>query len=289
MKDLNMNGLMETVKETKVAEKKQIKKRTTKQLIEAYLPQIEQALPKIMTPERFLSIVTTAIAKNPKLGECTPVSLIGAMLTSAQLGLEPNTILGQAYLIPYDKKKKQGDKWVVEKTEAQFQLGYRGMLTLAQRSGEFKTIQAHSVYENDLFDYELGLDPKLKHKPADSNRGEITHFYAMYKLVNGGEGFVVMSKEDVGKHGEKYSQSYNYKTSVWKEHFEAMAHKTVLKKLLKFAPVSTELAKVFEQDNQVKAEISGNMINVEPESIFETEEEVIEIDDLEEKKEDEVK
>lgn len=273
MENLKMENLMEKVENTKVIQKKVKKTKIIKELITDYLPQIKQALPKIMTPERFLSIMTTAITKTPKLAECTPISLISAMLASAQLGLEPNTVLGQSYLIPYNRKIKTGKKdqngkdiWE-EIPEVQFQLGYKGMLTLAQRSGEFKTIQAHTVKTNDFFDYELGLEPKLKHIPAETDRGEIRCFYAMYKLINGGNGFVVMSKQDVEQHGKKYSKTFDSKygtPTVWREHFEVMAHKTVLKKLLKFAPVSTDLAKIFEQDNTVKNDISGNMIEIQP-------------------------
>lgn len=267
----NLDTMVEKIEKTEITAKPKKEKKTIKNIIEDYLPQIKKALPQVMTPERFLNIMTTALAKNPLLAECTPVSIIGAMLTSAQLGLEPNTILGQAYLIPYKRSVNIGGKW--EKiNEAQFQLGYRGMLNLAMRSGEFKTIQAHTVFENDVFEYELGLEPKLKHIPAAKNRGEITHFYAMYQLTNGGNGFIVMSKEDIQKHGEKYSQSYNSKNSVWTEFFEQMAHKTVLKKLLKFAPMNTETLLKIEQDNTIKNEISENMIEIEPENIYEKEE-----------------
>lgn len=281
MKNLEMNGLMETIKETKVVEKKKAKTKNVEEMMTAYLPHIKKALPQVMTPERFLNIMTTAILKNPALLECTAESLIGAMLTSAQLGLEPNTILGQAYLIPYNRSVLVNGKW--EKVrEVQFQLGYKGMLNLAQRSAEFKTIQAHTVFYNDFFEYELGLEPKLKHIPAESNRGEIRCFYAMYQLVNGGNGFIVMSKEDIEKHSEKFSASIDKKNSVWKEHFEIMAHKTVLKKLLKFAPIKTDLLRVFEQDNTIKNEIKEDMLMVDPVNIFESPEEVI----LEEQKEE---
>lgn len=204
---------------------------------------IAKALPSTITPERFTRMATTAVTMNPDLGICTPASFIGAMLQAAALGLEPNTPLGQAYLIPYNRKDKrtgQGFK------EAQFQIGYRGMIELAHRSGEFKSIEAHIVYENDEFEYELGLDPKLKHKPAMRDKGEMQWVYAIYKLQSGGYGFEVMSKEDIERHREKYSKAANF--SPWDTNFEAMAKKTVIKQALKYAPLKSEFVKAMNNE-----------------------------------------
>ena len=107
-----------------------------------------------ITPERFTRIVTSALSSTPQLAETTPQSFLGAMMTAAQLGMEPNTPLGQAYLIPYKNKGR---------LECQFQLGYRGMVELAYRSGEVTIIQAHAVHENDEFEYSFGLEPSLNH------------------------------------------------------------------------------------------------------------------------------
>ena len=204
---------------------------------------ISKALPSAITPERFSRMATTAVTMNPDLGKCTPSSFIGAMLQAAALGLEPNTPLGQAYLIPYnryDKETKRSYK------EAQFQIGYRGMIELAHRSGDFMSIEAHIVYENDEFDYELGLEPKLKHKPAMKNRGEIVWVYAVYKLQSGGYGFEVMSKEDIDAHRKKYSKA---RTSPWDTAWEGMAKKTVIKQALKFAPLKSEFVKAMNKED----------------------------------------
>lgn len=200
---------------------------------------IAKALPSTITAERFTRMATTAVTMNPDLGKCTPASFIGAMLQAAALGLEPNTALGQAYLIPYNNYKT-GNK------EAQFQLGYRGMIELAHRSGEFKSIEAHVVYENDEFEYELGLEPKLKHKPAMKNRGSITWVYAVYKLQSGGYGFEVMSVDDINEHRKKYSKA---KTSPWDTAWEGMAKKTVIKQALKYAPLKSEFVKAMNNDD----------------------------------------
>jgi recombination protein RecT len=201
--------------------------------------QIAKALPSAITPERFARMAMTAVTMNPDLGKCTPPSFIGAMLQAASLGLEPNTPLGQAYLIPYNNYKS-GEK------EAQFQIGYRGLIELAHRSGEFKSIEAHIVYENDEFEYELGLEPKLRHKPAMKNRGEIVWVYAVYKLQSGGYGFEVMSKDDINEHRKKYSKA---RTSPWDTAWEGMAKKTVIKQALKYAPLKSEFVRAMTNED----------------------------------------
>lgn len=213
-----------------------------KGLIKRMQPGIANALPKTVSPERFTRILLTALSSNPKLQECTSTSFLGAMMQAAQLGLEPNTPLGLAYLIPYRNKGVM---------EASFQIGYKGLLDLAYRTGEYKDIYAHVVYENDVFEYELGLDQKLVHKPAMSNRGNPIAYYAVYHLVNGGYGMYVMSIDDVINHKNKFSKTSN-NNGPWVSDFDAMAKKTVLKQLLKYAPKSVELANIIEADESIK-------------------------------------
>ena len=222
-----------------VIAKKKEEPKTMMQWIKGYEGQIAKALPSVMTPERFSRIAMTAVTKSPTLGRCTPGSFMGARLTAAQLGLEPNTPLGQAYLIPYKNKGV---------LECQFQLGYRGLIELAHRSGELRSIEAHIVYENDEFEYELGLEPKLKHVPAMKNKGKIAWVYAVYKLNSGGFGFEVMSKEDIEEHKEKYSKAAQRGFSPWKNSWEEMAKKTVIKKALKYAPLKTDFVKAVRED-----------------------------------------
>ncbi len=219
--------------------------------IEVMAPAIKAALPSVMTPERFSRITLSALSANPKLKECTPQSFLGAMMTAAQLGLEPNTPLGQAYLIPFRNHGRM---------ECQFQLGYKGLIDLAYRSGEVSIIQAHTVYENDDFTYELGIDPKLKHIPAKSNRGKPVAYYAMFKTKDDGYGFQVMSVEDVTKHAQKFSKSYG--NGPWQTNFDEMAKKTVLKKALKYAPLKSDFARGISQDGTIKSEIDKDMADI---------------------------
>jgi recombination protein RecT len=131
--------------------------------------------------------------------------------------------------------------------ECQFQLGYKGLIELAHRSGELKSIEAHVVYSNDDFEFEFGLEPKLKHVPTmDADKGEITWVYAIYHLVNGGYGFEVMSRAEIEAHRFKYSKASN--SPAWKNSWEEMAKKTVVKKVLKYAPLKTEFVTAVASD-----------------------------------------
>lgn len=220
--------------------------------------EIAKALPSVLTPERFTRITLSALSTNAKLAETTPQSFLGAMMTAAQLGLEPNTPLGQAYLIPY---RNHGV------LECQFQLGYKGLIDLAYRSGEVSTIQAHVVYENDEFEYELGLEPKLRHVPAKSDRGDPVFFYAVFRTKDSGYGFDVMSVDDVRAHARKYSKAYS--NGPWQTNFEEMAKKTVLKRVLKYAPLKTDFVRGLTADETIKTQISEDMFSVPDETVIE--------------------
>lgn len=248
--------------QNKVATTNGNEKKTMQMYIKSMEGEIKKALPSVITPERFTRMTLSAISTNPKLAQCTPASFLGAMMSAAQLGLEPNTPLGQAYLIPY---KNRGVD------EVQFQIGYKGLIDLAYRSGEVELVQAHIVYENDEFVCEYGLEPKLVHKPADKDRGEAVKVYAMFKTKSGGYGFDVMSMDDVRRHAEKYSQAYKSGFSPWKSNFEEMAKKTVLKRVLKYAPLKSDFVKAVVQDESIKTELSDDMYEVKNDNVFEAE------------------
>lgn len=215
--------------------------KTIKDYVNQMEGEIAKALPSVITPERFTRIVLSAISNNPKLAQCTSKSFLGAMMQAAQLGLEPNTPLGQAYLIPYRNKGI---------LECQFQIGYKGLIDLAHRSGEVSVIMAQIVYENDEFDYSFGLEPKLDHKPAKGDRGKPVFVYAMYRTKDGGYGYEVWSMEDVRKHAQQYSKAVN--DGPWKTNFNSMAKKTVLKQVLKYAPLKSDFARAVSQDETIK-------------------------------------
>lgn len=219
--------------------------------------QFAAALPKHMTAERMARIVTTEIRKTPELANCDRTSFLGTVIQCAQLGLEPGNSLGHAYILPFDKREKQGDRWVTVRTEAQLIIGYRGMIDLARRSGQIISLSARAVRENDEFDYQLGLHEDLRHKPFEGeNAGEITHVYAVARLQGGGVQFDVMSKVQVEA---VRSQSKAGKSGPWVNHWEEMAKKTVIRRLFKYLPVSVEIQRAVTLDEAAEAGIpQGN-------------------------------
>lgn len=227
------------------------KDNTLRGLVNRMLPEVSKAIPKAISkdlpPERFLRITISALSQNPDLEKCTQTSFLAAMMQAAQLGLEPNTTKGEAYLIPYYNKSIQAH-------ECQFQLGYKGLLNLVYRSNQIRDLRATAVYEKDEFYYSLGLHPDLVHNPSlEQDRGEPTHYYASFRTVNGGEFFEVMSVEEIKKHANQYSVSYKRGyNSPWAKNFDGMALKTVIKKALKLAPMSSDFARSIETDESIK-------------------------------------
>ena len=243
-------------------QKSNTKDTSIKGYVKAMESGIRAALPSVMTPERFTRIVMTALSTTPELNKCTPQSFLGAMMTAAQLGLEPNTPLGQAYLIPYKNKGV---------LEAQFQIGYKGLIDLAYRSGEVELVQAQCVYEGDEIVYQFGLDQKLVHIPADHNRGALSKVYALFKTKSGGFGFDVMNVEEIKEHAKKYSKSYGSPYLPWAKNFEEMAKKTVLKRCLKYAPLKSEFARGISSDETIKTAMDADMFTIPDETVYEAE------------------
>lgn len=224
------NSLTAT-KETTIAEKKP---KTIFDIIQAGAKQFATALPKHINTDRFVRIAITTIRQNPKLAQCSQESLLGALMVSAQLGLEPGT-LGQCYLIPYGR-------------ECQFQIGYKGMIELLRRSGQLKDIYAYSVYENDDFEITYGLDRNLIHKPNLANKGNFLGCYCVAILKDDTRAFEYMTKEEIEAHAKKFSKTFG--NGPWKTDFEAMSHKTVVKKMLKWLPLSVEFLENIEKDDK---------------------------------------
>lgn len=224
----------------------------TKQLTNQFKA-IQSLVPKHVTPERLCRIGLNAVSRNPKLMECEPSTIVGAIVNCASLGLEPN-LLGHAYIVPFWNNKTGS-------MEAQFQIGYKGALDLIRRTGQVSTISAHEVYEGDKFEYSYGLEEKLIHVPCgEDDEDKITHFYAAYKLKDGGTGFTVMTRAQMDKHRDKFTKSKNKQGVVfgpWTEHYISMALKTVILKLIKFMPISIEqqeaqqAMEALNQDNTV--------------------------------------
>lgn len=232
--------------------------KTMRDYVSIMEPEIKKALPSMIKPERFTRMVVSALSTNKALQECTPQSFLGAMMAAAQCGLEPNTVLGEAYILPFRNKGT---------LEAQLQIGYKGMITLAARA--HTTVRAETVYENDEFEYELGLDPKLVHKPVLKDRGNPIAYYATWKNAElQAEGFCVMSKEDIDRYAKKYSKAYDSSTSPWKTNFDSMAKKTVIKQALKYAPMNAEIQRMMSNDETIKHDISFDMSDVKDQTDY---------------------
>lgn len=220
--------------------------------------QLKAALPRHMTAERMARIATTEMRKVPKLGQCDPMSFLGAVIQCAQLGLEPGNALGHAYILPFDKREKVGGQWKTVRTEAQVIIGYRGMIDLARRSGQIVSIDARAVYEGDKFECLLGLDARIDHVPdwQNPNRADpskLRFVYAVAKLKDGGIQFDVMSRAEV--EGIR-ARSKSADNGPWVTDFAAMAVKTVVRRLFKFLPVSIEMQTAVGLDEMAEAGVS---------------------------------
>ena len=210
---------------------------TIAQLIKAQEHEIALALPATgITPERFARIALTEVRRSPSLQRCTPSSLIGSLMVSAQLGLEIGGHLGQAYLVAYGQ-------------EATLIIGYRGYLELARRSGTIQSIVAREVCANDEFSYTFGLDDKLVHQPALTNRGDVICVYGIAKFRDGGHVIHVMSVEDINARRNRSKAS---KSGPWVTDWSAMARKTCLRAMAPYLPLTPEVQRGMALD-----EVSG--------------------------------
>lgn len=208
---------------------------------------IAEVLPKHVSPTTLTRIAITEIRMNPKLLDCSLVSLAGAVMKSAQLGLQLG-LLGHCYLVPYG-------------TEATFILGYKGMINLARRSGEIKEIYAVCVYETDQFDIEYGLNREIKHIPNFENQGAFKGAYAVAHFTNGGYHFEYLPKIEIEKRRKRSKAANN---GPWVTDFEEMAKKTVIRYMFDYLPVSVDILSAVHQDETTTKEIhdDGEIIDM---------------------------
>ena len=225
--------------------------------------ELAKMLPKTLSIERLLKVAQIAATTTPALAKCDVPSLVGAIGQCAQMGLEPNTVLGHAYLVPFNTKRKDAngqERWV---NSVQVIIGYKGLIDLARRSGQIVSIAAHEVCEHDHFELVYGLDEKLNHTPAMGDRGEVTGFYAVAKLVGGGYAFEFMSLHQVRDIMKATQSKGGY--GPWKEHFIEMGRKTVIRRLAKYLPLSIEFQTAVALDNQAQAGKDQNLDTIDGE------------------------
>jgi recombination protein RecT len=209
--------------------------------------EIMKALPKHLTADKLIRVAMTSIQRNPKLMDCTQQSLLGCIMTSAALGLEPDPFLGQAYLVPYWNTKKNC-------YEAQFMPGYRGYIALARRTGELQSVSSQVVHERDFFTLQYGLTEKLDHVPADGDRGNIKGAYVIFRYKDGAYSFDYMTYADIkaiAKRSKTYDEKKEEWTGPWATDEGEMCKKTVIKRHAKLTPMSVEFNKASALEDRV--------------------------------------
>lgn len=201
----------------------------------------QMALLKPETVDRFIRSAITQLKMNPMLAECDPQSLYGAFMQTAQLNLD--ITLGQAWVIPYWSGKKGCNV-------AQFQIGYQGLIDLFYRHQLASELYVEIVYKNDQFEYSLGTDRKIIHKPAIGERGDMIAVYAVAKLSSGAQSLFVMSVPELHKYKAQYSKPDKQgRHGVWDSDFESMAKKTAIKQVLKYMPKAVEIQRAMIVDS----------------------------------------
>lgn len=230
-----------------------------KGLIEKNRAAFMQALPAHIGVERFLRVAITAGIQNPALTRCTAESIMGALLQSAQLGLVPDGLLGQAFIIPY------GDK-------AQFQVGAQGLAELAVRTGRIAAIIPEVVHEKDEFEWWRDVErDHFKHKPyeGDDDPGAVTHAYCIIRRKDGTASVTVLPKSKIEREHRAHSKAKN--SGPWQSHWSAMAKKTAVLVALKWEAKSPELAKVIATEEHLDAGIDIPVGDDEAAKIIEAE------------------
>ena len=221
---------------------------------------------------RFISSIVSAVQTNPALAECTNNSILSSALLGESLKLTPSPQLGQYYMVPYDNSKTR-------KKEAQFQLGYKGYIQLAIRSGQYRKIVVSDIREGELVKYnplteDFDFAPFIDREKRLSL--PVIGYYAMFELVNGFGKEIYWTKEEMQKHAEKYSSGYrndlrkHTSYTFWSKDFDAMAKKTLIRQLIgKWGIMSIEMTKAFENDMAVIDE-NGNPHYVDNQQDIET-------------------
>lgn len=189
--------------------------------------------------DRFVRVALTELRRNPKLAACAPESILGALMTCAQLNLEPGGALGHAWLVPY------GD-------EATFLIGYKGLIKLAWQSGQIEAFSCDTVRTGDAFEVRKGTRPMVDHYPAlTGDRGESYAWYAAAVIKGGGAVFEVLGRDDV----ERIRTRSRVKDGgPWRTDFDAMAKKSAIRQLAKYLPMAVDLQTAVAVDESVRTD-----------------------------------
>lgn len=201
--------------------------------------QFQLAMPRGQEADQLVRDAITAIRKTHKLAECESATVLGGLMTAAQLGLRVG-VLGQAWLLPFNQWDPRTKKSYMQ---AQLIIGYQGYIELAHRAGKVRSVMPRTVHENDEFDCDYGVNGTLTHRPARGERGEPIGYHCISRYDNGGYDYTFMSQTEMLAHRDRFAMAKKNGVIVgpWKDHFEQMALKTVVRRHIKYIPKSPEL------------------------------------------------
>jgi recombination protein RecT len=228
-------------------------------LMESKRGAIEEVISDRLGFSRLLKLTQLAMSRNPKLFDCTPVSILTSVMDAARLGLDPSGTLNSAYLVPhYNGRTKQ--------MECQLIPGYGGLIDLVCRSGKVRNVESRVVYHGDEFDVQYGTDPKIVHRPAFGEKRDetITHAYAVFYFRDGGCQFEVMDRMDIDTIRSKaLSKTKGY--GPWKDHFSEMARKCPIRRAVKTLSIEIDetLAHAVELNDRMEAEHQAHVREAE--------------------------
>ena len=227
---------------------------TLQGLLQQYKHQIEMAIPEHLTADRLIRVALTAVSQSPKLQECSPLSICGAVMQAGILGLEPTSVLGECFLVPFWNKKAAGGRGGME---AQLIIGYHGKIKLVANTGDLQGVKASPVRKNDEFQFDDGLEPFVSHKYHHiADRGPVIGYWAGARLKTGFTSIVFMTVKECEEHRDKFAMTKTKDGKifgVWQDNFEAMSLKTVIHKCLKYLPKSVRAATAWNLDERAEA------------------------------------
>ena len=221
--------------------------KTVAEMLSKQRRSLESVLPANISPKKVMRLALNEIMGTPKLLECTPRSLVAAVIDAAELGLVVKKSLGQTSLVPYENRK-------TGITTCQLILGYRGMIKLSYQNPLLKSMNAYAVYLGDEFSYSLGLHPDIIHVPARQSSGTrpVTHAYAIAELKTGGSVFVVLDKHQIDAARNRSRAKDN---GPWVTDYAAMAIKTAIRRLWKMVPGCDEIVDIDDLEDPERQEI----------------------------------
>ncbi len=233
--------------------------------------QYQLAMPKGLDASQLVRDALTCLSSTPKLAECDAKSVLGGLMTCAQLGLRP-AVLGHAWLLPMWNKQTRGQS-------ATLVIGYQGYLELIHRSGKVTKVTARKIREYDDYDVEYGDSEHLYHKPKlFGDKGQVIAYYATARFPSGDSTFSIMSKEDAEEHRDKFAMAKNKAGDVlgpWRDNFDAMALKTTVLKLSKYLPKSAEFQNAVLVDGSVRTNTEPKAPVVEVSQVIEPDGDVV--------------